>query len=77
MIEARGCRLEYLPPYSPDFNPIEYSFSAIKKAAKDHFQIHGNETPDEFTKLVLRTGLRSITPESAKHQFRNCGVHVD
>ncbi|KIK93573.1 hypothetical protein PAXRUDRAFT_45149, partial [Paxillus rubicundulus Ve08.2h10] len=25
-----GCRLEYLPPYSPDLNPIEQAFSIIK-----------------------------------------------
>jgi len=25
-----GCRIEYLPPYSPDYNPIEQAFSAIK-----------------------------------------------
>ena len=30
LIEARGCELLYLPPYSPDFNPIEEAFSKIK-----------------------------------------------
>ncbi len=30
MIEARGCKLLYLPPYSPDFDPIEEAFSKIK-----------------------------------------------
>jgi transposase len=29
-IEARGGRLLYLPPYSPDFNPIEMGFSKFK-----------------------------------------------
>jgi transposase len=29
-IEARGARLLYLPPYSPDFNPIERSFAKLK-----------------------------------------------
>jgi len=27
---SSGCRIEYLPPYSPDFNPIEQAFSVIK-----------------------------------------------
>ncbi|KAE8211057.1 hypothetical protein CF319_g9366 [Tilletia indica] len=31
-----GCRLEFLPPYSPDFNPIERAFSKIKQ----HFRRH-------------------------------------
>ena len=30
LIEGRGCRLLFLPPYSPDFNPIEEAFSKIK-----------------------------------------------
>jgi transposase len=30
LIEQRGCELIYLPPYSPDFNPIEEAFSKIK-----------------------------------------------
>ena len=29
-IEARGARLRYLPPYSPDFNPIENAFAKLK-----------------------------------------------
>jgi transposase len=30
LIEGRGCEVLYLPPYSPDFNPIEEAFSKIK-----------------------------------------------
>jgi len=30
LIEAKGCELLYLPPYSPDLNPIEQAFSKIK-----------------------------------------------
>ena len=30
IIEGRGCELIYLPPYSPDFNPIEQAFSKVK-----------------------------------------------
>ena len=30
IVEGRGCELPYLPPYSPDFNPIEQAFSKIK-----------------------------------------------
>jgi transposase len=31
LIEERGCELLYLPPYSPDFNPIEEAFAKIKE----------------------------------------------
>ena len=30
MIEARGARLAFLPPHSPDFNPIEMAFAKLK-----------------------------------------------
>ena len=30
IVEGRGCELVYLPPYSPDFNPIEQAFSKVK-----------------------------------------------
>jgi transposase len=30
LIEGRGCKLLFLPPYSPDFNPVEEAFSKIK-----------------------------------------------
>ena len=33
-IDAAGARLEYLPPYSPDFNPIENLWSKVKQALK-------------------------------------------
>ena len=31
LLYENGIKFEYLPPYSPDFNSIEYSFSVIKK----------------------------------------------
>lgn len=30
LIQSRGCKLLYLPPYSPDLNPIEEGFSKVK-----------------------------------------------
>jgi len=33
-IETTGARLEYLPPYSPDFNPIENLWSKVKQVMK-------------------------------------------
>jgi transposase len=30
LVERRGCELVYLPPYSPEFNPIEQAFSKVK-----------------------------------------------
>src|SRR5207237_1618964 len=38
LIKSAGYRLEYLPPYSPDFNPIERSFHDLKAYIKRHRQ---------------------------------------
>ena len=65
LIEDRGCRCEYLPPYSPDFNPIEYSFSVIKKVIKNQYQLRGNETPLQMARLVLNVSIDAIAPEIA------------
>jgi transposase len=35
LIEDRGCELIYLPPYSPDFNPIEEAFAKIKGVLRE------------------------------------------
>jgi transposase len=34
LIEAAGCRVIFLPPYSPDLNPIEHRWASIKKAIR-------------------------------------------
>src|SRR2546421_9587697 len=36
-IGAHRCLIRYLPPYSPDFNPIEMSFSVLKAWIRRHF----------------------------------------
>ena len=34
LIEAVGCRIIFLPPYSPDLNPIEHHWTAVKNAIR-------------------------------------------
>lgn len=36
LIESAGCRLLYLPPYSPDFNPIEQQWAILKAKFRKH-----------------------------------------
>ncbi len=38
LIISHGCEVRYLPPYSPDFNPIELSFSVLKAWVRRHFE---------------------------------------
>jgi transposase len=65
-----GCRLEYLPPYSPDYQPIEQAFSVIKA----HLRRQGLSfyTPDaHYYELYL--ACEQITPEMTWGFFRHAG----
>jgi transposase len=64
-IERAGAELLYLPPYSPDLNPIEKAWAKIKqllRAAKARTK----ETLDQ----AITDALPSITPANAKAWFR-------
>ena len=39
MCEDAGVRLEYLPPYSPDYNPIEEAFAELKAWMKKNYTL--------------------------------------
>ena len=41
-----GVRVEYLPPYSPDLNPIEEAFSKIKSFLRHHHEYYQAKTGD-------------------------------
>ena len=76
MIERFGCKLVLLPPYSPDFNPIELSFSLLKKIIKRDYDLSEAETPEELADMVLNAATKAITPEIAKSHFRHCMIYV-
>jgi len=57
-IEAVGARLLYLPPYSPDFNPIENMWSKIKQALR-------RRSPRTRTELLIAAALAFDTFSSA------------
>lgn len=67
-IEAVGAHLLYLPPYSPDFNPIEQVFAKLKALLRKH----GERTMDA---LWQRLGnlLDCFSPRECQHYFRHCG----
>ena len=37
-IEAKGCLLRFLPPYSPDYSPVELTFGLLKAWMRRHFR---------------------------------------
>jgi transposase len=69
LIEACGASVKFLPPYSPDLNPIELAWSKIKDV------LRGVEAR---TKINLRAAVwraaRKVTPSDAAGWFRHCGV---
>ena len=68
MIEAAGANLLYLPPYSPDFNPIENAFSKLKA----HLRKAAERTVDGLWTAI--GGLvRTFTPAECANYFAAAG----
>ncbi len=67
-IEQRGARLEFLPPYSPDLNPIEKCWAKVKTVLR-HLKAR---TFDELVE-ALNVAFQAITPEDARAWFAPCG----
>src|SRR5450432_4522808 len=67
-IEAVGARLEYLPPYSPDFNPIENLWSKVKQGLK-------SRAPRTARQLFKAAGaaFNTVTPEDCHGFFLHAG----
>lgn len=70
-IEARGARVVYLPPYSPDLNPIEKCWSKIKTALRA-----AKARTREALEAALQAVLQTVTAEDAAGWFASCGYPV-
>jgi transposase len=68
LIEQRGCTVLYLPPYSPDFNPIELAFAKLKA-----FLRHAAARTQDTLDTAIRAGLDIVTPDDACAFFQHCG----
>lgn len=71
LIEATGARLLYLPPYSPDFNPIEKCWAQVKQ----HLRAAKARSLSALEHAVT-TALDALTPHQAKACFRHCGYNL-
>jgi len=74
---TRGMRVLFLPPYSPDYNPIELAFSSIKAYVRragvlGRTDLDQNED-DDYVYLHLLEASYSVTPEAARGWFHHCG----
>jgi transposase len=68
MVEQAGASILYLPPYSPDFNPIENMWSKVK----EHLRSAAARTYDALASAVW-SGLKRVTPNDCVGYFRHCG----
>jgi transposase len=71
LIEGAGCRLVFLPPYSPEFNPIEQAWSKLKTLLRGA----AARTRDALD-AALKTFLDRITAADARAWFTNCGYRT-
>ena len=67
-IEGAGCRLLYLPPYSPDLNPIENAFSKLRRLLRS-----AAERTVEALWSTIGQLLDCFRPDECRNYFRHCG----
>jgi transposase len=68
MIERAGASLVYLPPYSPDFNPIEMIWSKVKRLLRTIAARTVDALHDAFGRAFA-----AVTPADISGCFRHCG----
>jgi len=67
-IEGAGCRLLYLPPYSPDFNPIEKAFAKLKALLR----AKAKRTVEGLWNTVGQI-VTLFEPQECGNYFKSCG----
>lgn len=70
-IESVGVRVLYLPPYSPDLNPIEPCWAKIK----EYLRVTAARTQENLDQAIA-DALRTITPSDGKAFFKHSGYIV-
>lgn len=68
MVERAGCRVVFLPPYSPDFSPIELMWSKVKQLLRS-----AAARTVEALQLAIGAALAAITDSDCGGYFQHCG----
>ncbi len=71
-IEKVGAKLMFLPPYSPDFNPIEQAFAKLKALLRKAAARTVNTL-----EAAIATALDAFSPEECSNYFTNSGYEPD
>ena len=72
LIQGCGAHLIYLPPYSPDFNPIELAWSKVKTILR---RLKARTFPDLIE--ALKQALLAITLQDVQGWFAHCGYAIN
>jgi transposase len=67
-VEAVGAHLLFLPPYSPDFNPIELAFAKIKAQVR----VAAQRTPEGLL-AATAAAIEAVSPADAHGFYAHCG----
>ena len=68
LVEGRGCELVFLPPYSPDFSPIEEAFSKIKALLR-----RAKARTREALLEATGRAIDAVSARDARCYFGHCG----
>jgi transposase len=71
-IEAADAELRFLPPYSPDFNPIEMAFSKLKALLKKA----AARTLDDLFDAIAKS-IDTVTPRECQNYFAAAGYDLE
>ena len=72
LLESAGCGLLYLPPYSPEFSPIEVAFSKLKGLLRKAEARRSREALVE----AMSKALDAVTAREARRFFEHCGYRA-
>ncbi len=68
LVEARGCQVWFLPPYSPDLSPIEEAFAKLKSLLR-----RAGARSRAALEAAIARALDQISPADARGYFTHCG----
>ncbi len=71
LVESTGCKLLYLPPYSPDLSPIEEAFSKIKGLLRE-----AEARSRRALVEAMGKALDAVTARDARRFFEHCGYRA-
>lgn len=68
LLKKAGVKVLFLPPYSPDLNPIEMMWSKVKNLLRK-----AEARSQETLLAAIGSALAEVTPKDAAHWFTHCG----